>query len=32
MTYQDFFEDVTGNIPFPYQERLGEVDWPDLLV
>jgi CRISPR-associated endonuclease/helicase Cas3 len=31
MTYQDFFEVVTGNTPFPYQKRLGEEEWPELL-
>lgn len=29
--YEDFFEHVTGHRPYPYQERLGRDDWPDLL-
>lgn len=31
MPYTSFFEEVTGNSPYPYQKRLGEEQWPDLL-
>lgn len=31
MTYNEFFKKVTGNVPYPYQARLGEEVWPDLL-
>jgi len=29
--YPEFFERLTGVPPFPYQRRLGEQPWPDLL-
>lgn len=31
MDYSEFFKKVTGNMPYPYQKRLGEEPWPDLL-
>lgn len=31
MDYPSFFRSVTGMSPYPYQVRLGEHDWPDLL-
>lgn len=31
MRYADFFREVTGHDPFPYQERLGTEEWPDLM-
>lgn len=32
MDYQTFFQTATGNLPYPYQERLAGADpWPDLL-
>jgi len=29
--YREFFARVTGNDPYPYQERLGTGAWPDVL-
>ncbi len=29
--YATFFEAVTGNAPYPYQVRLGEAPWPEVL-
>lgn len=29
--YEAFFEAVTGNGPYPYQQELGEGPWPELL-
>lgn len=31
MTFTDFFERVTGFAPYPYQRRLGEEPFPELL-
>ncbi len=31
MEYSSFFNEVTGNDPFPYQKRLGEDAWPELM-
>lgn len=31
MGYREFFEELTRNKPFPYQERLGEETWPEFL-
>lgn len=32
MKFKDFFQQATGNKPYPYQERLAEANpWPDLL-
>jgi len=31
MTYSAFFSALTGNAPYPYQERLASEPWPDLL-
>ncbi len=31
MDYPDFFKRATGSPPFPYQRRLGEAAWPELL-
>src|SRR5690554_5750616 len=31
MNYSDFFEQITEYAPFPYQKRLGEEAFPDLL-
>ncbi|MEM6705443.1 MAG: CRISPR-associated helicase Cas3' [Acidobacteriota bacterium] len=31
MSYPNFFETLTGNAPFPYQERLASEPWPELL-
>lgn len=31
MTYSAFFSALTGNVPYPYQERLAGEPWPDLL-
>ncbi|MCU0615293.1 MAG: CRISPR-associated helicase Cas3', partial [Desulfobacterales bacterium] len=31
MNYASFFQKVTTNPPFPYQERLGAESWPDIL-
>ena len=31
MNYSQFFQQVTGNQPFPYQQRLGEAPWPTVL-
>lgn len=31
MTYADFFEGLTGNRPFPYQVRLGDAEWPEVI-
>jgi hypothetical protein len=31
MTYAHFFEQVTGNAPFPYQTRLAEGRWPEVI-
>lgn len=32
MDYEDFFAEVTaGKQPYPYQRRLGEEPWPELL-
>lgn len=31
MHYPAFFETLTGNPPFPYQERLASEPWPELL-
>lgn len=31
MEFSVFFKEVTGNDPFPYQRRLGEDGWPELL-
>ena len=30
-TYRGFYSRLTGNEPYPYQERLGVEPWPDLL-
>ncbi len=30
-SYAEFFSDLTGNSPYPYQERLGTEPWPALL-
>jgi len=29
--YRDFFTRITGNAPYPYQERLGTGAWPEVL-
>lgn len=31
MTYEAFFQTLTGRAPFPYQARLGNAAWPELL-
>jgi len=31
VSYESFFETVTGRLPFPYQVRLGTEPWPELL-
>lgn len=31
MSYREFFETITGNTPFPYQQRLAEGSWPQVL-
>lgn len=31
MPYTEFFKKITGNSPYPYQQRLGEEPWPELL-
>ncbi|NLV23330.1 MAG: CRISPR-associated helicase Cas3' [Deltaproteobacteria bacterium] len=31
MEYPNFFKTITGYHPFPYQERLGDNPWPELL-
>lgn len=31
MNYHDFFKQATGNDPYPYQAKLAEASWPDLL-
>lgn len=31
MTYADFFSRLTGNQPFPYQARLAEGAWPEIV-
>lgn len=31
LSYHDFFWNITGHRPFPYQERLGCGQWPQLL-
>ncbi len=31
MEFSTFFRDLTGNDPFPYQSRLGEGAWPELM-
>lgn len=31
MTYSAFFSALTGNVPYPCQERLAGEPWPDLL-
>jgi len=30
-TYSDFFRRLTGNPPYPFQRRLGEKNWPDVV-
>ena len=31
MVYSAFFSALTGNAPYPYQERLAGGSWPELL-
>lgn len=31
MQYSELFKNATGHAPFPYQRRLAEGDWPDVL-
>ncbi len=31
MTYESFFKDLTGHDPFPYQVRLSERAWPEVV-
>lgn len=30
-SYPQFFEQVTGHAPYPYQARIGETSWPDVV-